>query len=138
MEIRYWNKEIETADRKSIQAVQLQKLKKRGTNIMAHGIQAAFIAYLIANLFSFDGFDTYLLFFKKVYEKKPVTNICYAGTNSIYVDYTGDIYPCENLVGRIQPIGNICDEKISISKNYSDKIKEMKCYQTRLATTKAT
>lgn len=42
---------------------QLQKIKKRDTNIMAHGIQAAFIAYLVANFFSFDGFDSYLLFF---------------------------------------------------------------------------
>lgn len=60
---------------------QFQKIKKRNTSIpayqqagephtddanvpiIAHGIQAAFIAYLISIFFVFDGFDTYLLFF---------------------------------------------------------------------------
>ncbi|MFH1365418.1 MAG: radical SAM protein [archaeon] len=72
--------------------------------------------------------DTYLLFFKKVYENKTVTDICYAGTNSIYIDFTGDIYPCENLVGKIKPIGNI-NEEINIPKDYIKKIKELKCYE---------
>ena len=50
---------------------QLQKLKhtdehrleNRSTRIMTHGIQATFLAYLVANFFSFDTFSTYLIFF---------------------------------------------------------------------------
>ncbi|MBU4367923.1 O-antigen ligase family protein [Patescibacteria group bacterium] len=51
---------------------QLQKLKNprkpeetslNQRSITIHGIQATFIAYLAAMFFSFDGFDTYLLFF---------------------------------------------------------------------------
>ena len=72
--------------------------------------------------------DTYLLFFKKLYTNKNVTDLCYAGTNSLFIDYTGDIYPCENLVGRIQPLGNIKQE-FKIPKNYSKKIKETRCYE---------
>ena len=73
--------------------------------------------------------DTYMIFFKKVYEGKIVTDLCYAGTNSIYVDYTGDIYPCENLAGAIAPLGNISDGKITLPKNYIQEIKKMKCYE---------
>ena len=41
-----------------------QQLTKTGENpIIYHGIQATLIAYFVANLFSFDGFSTYLLFF---------------------------------------------------------------------------
>jgi len=72
--------------------------------------------------------DSYLLFFKKFYSKKIVTNLCYAGTNSLYVDYTGDIYPCENLVGRVPPLGNI-KTKFKIQKDYTQKVKDMKCYE---------
>jgi len=44
---------------------QLQKIKKRQENnrIIIHGIQAAFIGYLVANFFSFDVFSTYLISF---------------------------------------------------------------------------
>ncbi|MFA5878072.1 MAG: O-antigen ligase family protein [Candidatus Staskawiczbacteria bacterium] len=53
---------------------QLQKIKKRDTNtqintddtnnpIVVHGVQATLIAYFIGVFFSFDTFDTYLLFF---------------------------------------------------------------------------
>lgn len=71
---------------------------------------------------------TYYLFFKKFYENKDITNVCYAGTNSIYIDYTGDIYPCENLVGKIPPLGNIKSNFV-LSEYYSKKIKESKCYK---------
>jgi Fe-coproporphyrin III synthase len=71
---------------------------------------------------------TYFLFFKKFYEKKNITNKCYAGTNSIYIDYNGDVYPCENLVGRISPIGNI-KSGIKIPKDYSPIIRDSKCYE---------
>jgi len=71
---------------------------------------------------------TYYLFFKKFYEDRDITDICYAGTNSIYIDYTGDIYPCENLVGRISPLGNI-KNNFSLPKKYYKKIKESKCYK---------
>ena len=39
----------------------LQKLKN--PQLMAHGIQATLIGYLVANFFSFDSFSTYLIFF---------------------------------------------------------------------------
>ncbi len=44
---------------------QLQKVKRRQpeTAIICHGLQATFIAYLVANFFSFDIFDTYLISF---------------------------------------------------------------------------
>ena len=50
---------------------QLQKLKdnpnlqikSKSTNIIIHGVQATFFAYLSANLFSFDVFSTYLILF---------------------------------------------------------------------------
>jgi Fe-coproporphyrin III synthase len=71
---------------------------------------------------------TYLLFFKKFYSNKIITNKCYAGTNSIYIDYSGDIYPCENLVGKISPFGNI-KTNFFIPKNYCKKIQESKCYE---------
>lgn len=71
---------------------------------------------------------TYFLFFKKFYERKEITNKCYAGTNSIYIDYTGNVYPCENLVGRISPLGNIKSE-MNIPKDYSSIIKNSKCYE---------
>ncbi|MDD5012049.1 MAG: radical SAM protein [Candidatus Nanoarchaeia archaeon] len=71
---------------------------------------------------------TYLLFFRKFYEKKNITNKCYAGTNSIYIDYTGNIYPCENLVGRISALGNI-KNNFTIPRNYSSMIKKSKCYE---------
>lgn len=71
---------------------------------------------------------TYLLFFKKFYSHKNVSNICYAGTNSIYIDYNGDVYPCENLVGRIKPFGNI-KKNFSIPKDYLKIIKQSKCYE---------
>ena len=71
---------------------------------------------------------TYFLFFKKFYEKRDITNKCYAGTNSIYIDFNGDIYPCENLVGKIPPIGNI-KSNIKIPKDYSPIIKSSKCYE---------
>jgi MoaA/NifB/PqqE/SkfB family radical SAM enzyme len=71
---------------------------------------------------------TYYLFFKRFYEKKTVTNKCYAGTNSIYIDFNGDVYPCENLVGRIRPVGNI-KSGLNLAKDYSPAIKKMKCYE---------
>jgi Fe-coproporphyrin III synthase len=71
---------------------------------------------------------TYFLFFKKFYEKRNITNKCYAGTNSIYIDYNGDVYPCENLVGRIPPLANI-KSGIKIPKDYSPMIKNSKCYE---------
>lgn len=42
---------------------QLQVVKKKQpeTAVICHGLQATFISYLIANFFSFDTFDTYLL-----------------------------------------------------------------------------
>ena len=56
---------------------QLQKLKTtnfhesenesapipKSSRIVAHGIQSAFLAYLVANFFSFDVFSTFLIFF---------------------------------------------------------------------------
>ena len=44
---------------------QLQKVKRKRSEIaiICHGIQAAFIGYLVTNFFSFDTFDTYLIFF---------------------------------------------------------------------------
>lgn len=44
---------------------QLQSIKRKRpeTALICHGLQATFIGYLIANLFSFDTFDTYLLSF---------------------------------------------------------------------------
>jgi radical SAM protein with 4Fe4S-binding SPASM domain len=71
---------------------------------------------------------TYLLFFKKFYEKKTISDNCYAGTNSLYIDFTGDIYPCENLVGRIQPFGNI-KTGFTMPQNYKDIIKRTRCYE---------
>jgi MoaA/NifB/PqqE/SkfB family radical SAM enzyme len=71
---------------------------------------------------------TYFLFFKKFYEKKNISNKCYAGTNSIYIDYNGNIFPCENLVGKISPLGNI-KTNFSIPKDYSPFINKSKCYE---------
>jgi len=71
---------------------------------------------------------TYLLFFKKFYENKTITNKCYSGTNSFYTHYNGDIYPCENLVGKINPLGNITKE-IKLPKDYTKQIKNLKCYE---------
>lgn len=71
---------------------------------------------------------TYLLFFKKFYNNKTITDICHAGTDSIFIDYNGDVYPCENLVGKIQPLGNI-KENINIPGDYSKIIKNMGCYE---------
>ncbi|MDD5193373.1 MAG: radical SAM protein [Candidatus Nanoarchaeia archaeon] len=71
---------------------------------------------------------TYLLFFKKLYSKKTVTNLCHAGTDSIFIDYNGNIYPCENLVGKIPPFGNIKTD-IKIPEDYSKEIRNMKCYE---------
>ncbi len=71
---------------------------------------------------------TYYLFFKRFYGNKTVTNKCYAGTNSIYIDFDGDVYPCENLAGKIKPFGNI-KEKFILPKNYIKKIQDMKCYK---------
>lgn len=47
---------------------QLQKLKKREpeTAVISHGLQATFIGYLTATLFSFDCFDTYLILFLSI------------------------------------------------------------------------
>ena len=44
---------------------QLQKIKRSDekNSAIIQGIQAAFIAYLVANFFSFDSFSTYLIFF---------------------------------------------------------------------------
>lgn len=41
----------------------LQKIKYGPNTFIIHGIQATFFAYLSANIFSFDVFSTYLLFF---------------------------------------------------------------------------
>ena len=71
---------------------------------------------------------TYFLFFKSLYANKTITDICYAGTNSLFIDYTGDFYPCENLVGLIPPLGNI-KKKLILPKNYINTIKKTKCYQ---------
>jgi MoaA/NifB/PqqE/SkfB family radical SAM enzyme len=71
---------------------------------------------------------TYLLFFKKLYANETITDICYAGTNSLFVECTGDIYPCENLVGIIAPLGNIKKEFV-LPENYAKTIKQMKCYE---------
>ncbi|MGD0577178.1 MAG: O-antigen ligase family protein, partial [Candidatus Staskawiczbacteria bacterium] len=52
--------------------LQLQKLKRHpqesadkneNPRLIAHGIQATFIGYLVANFFGFDSFSTYLIFF---------------------------------------------------------------------------
>jgi len=65
----------------------LGRLKKnvssnQGIRIIAHGIQATLLAYLVANFFSFDVFSTYLMFFFLVgytlfllatYQKQKVT-----------------------------------------------------------------
>jgi MoaA/NifB/PqqE/SkfB family radical SAM enzyme len=71
---------------------------------------------------------TYFLFFKKFYQNKPITSKCYAGMSSIYINYNGDVYPCENLVGRVSPFGNI-KTKITIQKNYQEEVDKSKCYQ---------
>jgi len=44
---------------------QLQKLKKRpeASPVLLHGIQTTFLAYLVANLFSFDAFSSYIILF---------------------------------------------------------------------------
>ena len=43
---------------------QLQRLKKEPEKvIICHGIQATFLAYLVANFFSFDAFSTYIISF---------------------------------------------------------------------------
>ncbi|MFA5386583.1 MAG: O-antigen ligase family protein [Candidatus Paceibacterota bacterium] len=44
---------------------QLQKIKKEGPpqTLICHGIQSAFIGYLVANFFSFDTFSIYLILF---------------------------------------------------------------------------
>ncbi len=42
---------------------QLQKVRKTDTTLMPHAIQATLIGYFIANLFSFDSFSSYLIFF---------------------------------------------------------------------------
>lgn len=42
---------------------QLQKFKKQSKSVIAHGLQAGFLAYLGANFFSFDTFSTYLISF---------------------------------------------------------------------------
>lgn len=72
--------------------------------------------------------DTYLLYFKRFFNKTTITNICYAGTNSIFIDCTGDVYPCENLVGVIKPLGNI-NNNFQMPKDYLKTIKQMKCYE---------
>lgn len=72
---------------------------------------------------------TYLLFFKKYYEHRPITDKCYAGTNSIYIDFNGDIYPCENRVGKIKPWGNI-KEKFTLPRDHYKNIKKLECYKT--------
>ncbi len=45
------------------QALAGGRIKSESTNIIIHGIQATFFAYSAANLFSFDVFSTYLIFF---------------------------------------------------------------------------
>lgn len=71
---------------------------------------------------------TYYLFFKKYYEGKTITNKCYAGTNSVFIDYTGDVYPCENLVGSVPPLANI--KEISLKQiDYTKEVKKNKCYE---------
>ena len=72
--------------------------------------------------------DTYFWFFRKLYEKRTITDICYAGTNSIFIESNGDIYPCENLVGKISPLGNI-KQGLIVPKNYIKTIKQSKCYE---------
>ena len=47
----------------SITFYQLRKVKERDDKITAHGLQATFIAYLVANFFSFDAFSIYLILF---------------------------------------------------------------------------
>jgi len=42
---------------------QLQKIKNTENELISHGIQATFIAYLVANFFSFDTFSIYLILF---------------------------------------------------------------------------
>jgi len=71
---------------------------------------------------------TYFLFFKRFYQKKIITDKCYAGTNSIYIDFDGEIYPCENLAGKIPSFGNIRTKYI-LPRNYSKQIQKMKCYK---------
>lgn len=71
---------------------------------------------------------TYFLFFKKFYQNRIITDKCYAGTSSIYINYNGDVYPCENLVGRIKPFGNL-KNKIAIPKDYEKEIEKSKCYK---------
>ncbi len=61
------------------------KLAKKNTDqeqntesiLMAHGIQATLIAYFIANLFSFDSFSTYILFFFIIGYSLYLTNTKY-------------------------------------------------------------
>lgn len=71
---------------------------------------------------------TYYLFFKKFYENKTISDKCYAGTNSIYIDFNGDVYPCENLVGVIPPFGTFKTE-VKIPKHYINEIKKRGCYK---------
>ena len=72
--------------------------------------------------------QTYYLFFEKFYSGRTVTNKCYAGTNSYFIDYTGDVYPCENLVGIMPPLANI--KEISLKQiDYTKEIKKNKCYE---------
>jgi len=60
----------------------LHKLKRANENsektMMAHGIQATLIAYLVANFFSFDSFSTYIIFFLLVAYTLHLT--CSTGT----------------------------------------------------------
>lgn len=76
--------------------------------------------------FFFD--DTYLFFFKQFYQNQNITNICYAGTNSVYIDYTGEIYPCENLVGKVPAFGNI-KTQFKIPEDYRKIVNKTKCYK---------
>jgi MoaA/NifB/PqqE/SkfB family radical SAM enzyme len=72
--------------------------------------------------------DTYYLFFKKFYNNETVTNNCYAGTNSVFINFTGEVYACENLVDRSTPLGNI-KEGFLLPKNYQEVIEKSKCYE---------
>jgi Flp pilus assembly protein TadD len=73
--------------------LQLQKLKNpyksekisiNQRSIIAHGIQATLIGYFVANLFSFDSFSTYLIFFLLIGYSLHLTSSNDAGTKPAY------------------------------------------------------
>jgi O-antigen ligase/tetratricopeptide (TPR) repeat protein len=69
---------------------QLQGLKKKNyqKSLMSHGIKSAFLAYLVANFFSFDVFSTYLISFLMIGYSLSLINF---STRPGFVDVKGPL-----------------------------------------------